>query len=223
MFKKLNDPKVGKGGGPQKLGKSLVDLQTPPLLQDLLTTANQFTETNGLETQPGEVEVEVILFSRGLALDRTVYYEYTSPEGQRTMEDLLRGRVPQDLMLRSKGQPLSLLISDRRGEDFIPERLRPTEQGPVGKVDLSVDFKYDESQPTTTLQVRFHTDHDMKKIIVNMSTKVRELHDYIMSCAPVAEDYMLMCGYPPQPLEDPDMTVEMLHLLNGTVIQQVLL
>jgi hypothetical protein len=223
MFKKLNDPKVGKGGEAQKLGKSLVDLQTPPLLLDVLSSINQFTEMNGLETQLGEVEVEVILFAKGLTLDRAIYREYATPEGQRVLEDVLQGRVPPDLMIRSKGQPLSLLISDRRGEDFIPERLRPRDQGQVGKVDLSVDFKYDETQPTTTLQVRFHTDHDLKKIVVNMSTKVQELHDYIMACAPVAEDYMLMCGYPPQPLEDPDMTVEMLHLLNGTVIQQMLL
>ena len=223
MFKKLNDPKIGKGGEAQKLGKSLVDLQTPPLLLDVLSSINQFTEANGLETQPGEVEVEVIFFAKGLMLDRAIYREYVSAEGQRVMEDLLQARVPPDLMVRSKGQPLSLLISDRRGEDFIPERLHPRNQGQVGKVDLSVDFKYDESQPTTTLQVRFHTDHDLKKIVVNMSTKVQELHDYIMACAPVDEDYMLMCGYPPQPLEDPDMTVEMLHLLNGTVIQQMLL
>lgn len=223
MFKKLNDPKAGKGGEGQKLGKSLVDLQTPPLLLDVLSSINQFTEANGLETQPGEVEVEVILFAKGLMLDKVIYRDYASAEGQRVMEDLLQGRVPPDLMLRSKGQPLSLLISDRRGEDFVPERLHPRNQDQVGKVDLSMDFKYDESQPTTTLQVRFHTDHDLKKIVVNMSTKVQELHDYIMACAPVDEDYMLMCGYPPQPLEDPDMTVEMLHLLNGTVIQQMLL
>lgn len=223
MFKKLKDPQGPKTGDPYKLGKSLVDLQTPPILLDVLASANQFTEANGMDTQPGEVEIEVNLFAKGLSLDRTTYLEYSSPEGQRVMEDLLHGHVPQDLMLRSKGQPLSLLISDRRSEEFMQERMRPREPGPLGKVDLTVDFKYDDSQPTTTLQVRFHTDHDLKKIVVNMSTKVRELHDYIMACAPVAEDYMLMCGYPPIPLEDPDTTVEMLHLLNGTVIQQVLL
>lgn len=192
------------------------------MVLDLLRRSDEFTEAHGLETQQGEVEIEVVLYSRGMTLDKTVFREYESAEGMKALADVLQGRVPQDLLMKVKAQPASLIVCDRREEEFVAEKLRPAEGGVIGKVDLSVDFKCDEGQPSTTLQVRFHNDKDMKKIKVNMTTKVSDLYDYIMRCAPVNEEYTLMCGHPPQPLEDQNMTIEQLHLPNGTVIQQLI-
>lgn len=223
MFKKMNDPKSGGGKpGEVKPGKSPVDLQSPPMVLDVLQHANEFTERNGLETQPGEVEIEVVLYARGMTLDKTIFREYDSAEGMKALADVLQNRVPQDLLMKVKAQPASLIICDRRDEEFVPEKLRPAEGGVIGKVDLSVDFKCDEGLPNTTLQIRFHNDKDVKKIKVNMTTKVSELYDYIMRCAPVNEEYTLMCGHPPQTLEELNMTIEQLHLPNGTVIQQLI-
>lgn len=222
MFKKMNDPKAGGKPGDTKPGKSAADLQSPPMVMDVMRRANDFTEQHGVDTQPGEVEVEVVMYARGMTLDRTIYREYDSAEGMKALSDVTQGRVPQDLLMKVKSQPASLIICDRREEEYVPERHRPPEGGVIGKVNLNVDFRCDEGQPSTTLQVRFHTDKDLKKITVNLSTKVSDLYDYIMACAPVNEEYTLMCGHPPQSLEDMSMTIEQLHLPNGTVIQQLI-
>ena len=222
MHKKLNDPKAAVGKVEDKAGKSILDLQSPQVLLDVLKRADQFSEAHGLHSEPNEIEAEIVLYSKGMTIDEAIYREYASPEGEKALQDVLQGRVPQDLLMKTKAQPASLILCDRRGEEYVPERFASAGQGVIGKVDLSVDFKCDESQPTTTLQIRFHTDKDLKKIKVNMNTKVADLNDYIMRCAPVNEEYTLLCGHPPQPLEDQNVTIEDLHLPNGTVIQQLI-
>jgi len=46
----------------------------------------------------------------------------------------------------------------------------------------------DESQPKTTIQIRFHNG-ERASITLNLSHHVSDIHEYVMTAAPVDGDY----------------------------------
>ena len=46
---------------------------------------------------------------------------------------------------------------------------------------------------------------------------VADIHMYVMQAAPVDGSYDLISGFPPKPLENPDLTIEEAELCGGSI------
>lgn len=79
----------------------------------------------------------------------------------------------------------------------------------------------DESQPKTTIQIRFHNG-ERASITLNLSHHVSDIHEYVMTAAPVDGDYQLVFGFPPKALTDPTKTIEEAGLKNAAITQKII-
>ena len=55
-----------------------------------------------------------------------------------------------------------------------------------------------------------------------MSHRVADIHDYVMSAAPVEGEYQLIYGFPPKALTDPSKTIEEAGLKSASIQQKLL-
>jgi len=79
--------------------------------------------------------------------------------------------------------------------------------------------KVDKSKPTTTIRIRL-VNGTTVNAVVNHTTKVAELFDYVMDLAPLDGNFQLITGFPPKPLNDPNQSVEDADLLDSMVTQK---
>uniref|UniRef100_A0A7S3IGW1 NSFL1 cofactor p47 n=1 Tax=Strombidium inclinatum TaxID=197538 RepID=A0A7S3IGW1_9SPIT len=151
------------------------------------------------------------------------------------MKELNEGYVPEE-MRKKYNKPVGIALEDKRQEKFRP----PTPPkyvaysgaghslggatGVGGEVNKeSADGKpvVDASQPSTTLQIRFHNGERVS-LTVNMTHTVGDIHNYVMVAAPVEGEYQLVTGFPPKPLSDPSKTVQEAGLKNAALTQKIM-
>ena len=79
----------------------------------------------------------------------------------------------------------------------------------------------DESAPKTQIQIRFHNG-ERASLTLNMTHTVADIHNFVMSAAPVEGEYQLVSGFPPKPLTDTSKTVEQAGLKNAAITQKII-
>ena len=79
----------------------------------------------------------------------------------------------------------------------------------------------DSSKPSTKIQIRFHNG-DRQAVEFNVDNTVADIHMYVMQAAPVDGSYELISGFPPKPLDSPDLTIAAAGLKGASVIQKIL-
>ena len=55
-----------------------------------------------------------------------------------------------------------------------------------------------------------------------MTHTVADIHAYVMCAAPVDGEYQLITGFPPKPLENPNLTVQQAGLKNAAITQKII-
>ena len=150
------------------------------------------------------------------------------------MKELNEGYVPKELR-KQYNKPIGIALEDKRGEKFRPptppkyvaysgtgESLGGT-QGVGGEVNKDASGKpvVDQSQPKTTVQIRFHNG-ERAAVEVNMTHTVADIHTFVLTAAPVEGEYQLVSGFPPKPLTDPSATIEKAGLKNAAITQKIL-
>lgn len=78
----------------------------------------------------------------------------------------------------------------------------------------------DESQPTTSIQLRLH---DGSRMVARLNTThtVADIRRFIRAARPdTPTGYQLMTGFPPAPITDEDKTLEAAGLLNAVINQR---
>ena len=78
----------------------------------------------------------------------------------------------------------------------------------------------DESQPATSLQIRFHNG-ERQVVPFNLTHTVADIHTYLLSAAPVDGSYQLVTGFPPKQLDDPSKTIEEAGLKSAAITQKL--
>ena len=129
---------------------------------------------------------------------------------------------------------MSVGLEDRRKEEYVPPPPPKyvaysgagVSLGGVQSQGLGVDKSagglpsVDESQPKTTIQIRFHNG-ERASITLNLSHTVGDIHTYVMTAAPVDGSYQLVFGFPPKVLSDPSQTIEQANLKNAAITQKI--
>lgn len=181
-----------------------------------------------------ELKIKVTLFANGFIVDDGPFRDYQAPENQRFMAQMNEGRVPSELLAKTKGKPVSVELSDKRQEQYVPppppayvafsgegNAMSRTSSQALDQVnaDLTVPH-FDQSQPTTTVQIRFHNGQ-RKTITLNTDARVGVLFEYVMVAAPVDGSFELMSGFPPKTLDNPGQTITEAGVAGSAVIQKL--
>jgi UBX domain-containing protein 1 len=173
------------------------------------------------------------MYRDGFIVDDGPYRRLDDPENAEFLTSLARGLTPRELVDESSGGgSVSVGLIDKRSEEYIPQFQSfsgagaslgdtTTSLGTDGIVDPShavvatAPPLLDESQPTTSIQVRLMTG---KRLVlkVNLSSPVLVLAQHIGG----SEPYRLVSGFPPRPLTDLSKTVEDCGLAGAQVMQK---
>lgn len=78
-----------------------------------------------------------------------------------------------------------------------------------------------ESAPQTTVQIRFHNG-TTASLTLNLTHTVNDIHNYVMTAAPVDGEYQLIAGFPPKPLLDPNQSIEKAGLKGAKITQKII-
>lgn len=156
------------------------------------------------ETGGEEVQRRTLTFWRnGFSIESGPLHPYDVPASKELLEAIQAGRAPTSLFGVRFGQPLEVVVNERRGEDFAPPQRvsTPFEGGghrlgnvvpdiagtPAGDHNMAVKQQeerekaiaeakpdVDESKPTTSVQIRL-ANGDRKVVKVNLEATVKQL------------------------------------------------
>jgi len=148
------------------------------------------------------------------------------------MEELKNGYVPSEIRSKFKG-PANVGLEDKRKDTYTPPpppkyvAYSGAGQSMGASESLALDLnmsaegpKIDVTQPTTTIQIRFHNGQK-KAVKFHLTHTVGDIHAYVMMAAPVDGSYELIAGFPPKPLDNPSLSIKDAGL-SGAVITQKL-
>ena len=174
------------------------------------------------------------MYRNGFIVDDGPFRDLTAPENQAFIRSLGQGMVPAEL---SQGHPgdLDVALDDKRGEDYVPPpppayvafssgtalgSSSSSSEAWVANADIlstvsENDWKLDESQPNSTLQVRT-LDGKRLKIRLNNHATVLHLAAAIRSQG-VSETFILNAGYPPKDVNDPTLSLTNAGLVGAAV------
>ena len=180
------------------------------------------------------IQLKITLYENGFTVDGGELRDYESDKNKKFIKEMSEGFVPQELQEKYKGKKVDVSLEDKRKTTYKP----PTPPaytaysgageslGGVDGVGLEVNKEtgkpvVDESQPTTSLQIRFHNG-ERQVVPFNLTHTVSDIHAYIMMAAPVDGSYELVSGFPPKPLQDPSKTIEEAGLKSAAITQKIL-
>ena len=213
--------------------KSGMAVQNPDDIMGVIDKAKINSEKNkerGADEKKPDVEVKITLYQNGFTVEGGELREYEVPENKEFMKDLNDGYVPKELRAKYN-KPIGIALEDKREKQFRPPTppkyvaysgagMATSEVAGVGGAvnTASAEGKpiVDESQPKTSIQVRFHNG-ERATVTMNLTHTVGDLHAYVMCAAPVDGEYQLISGFPPKPLLDPSKTIEQAGLKNSAI------
>lgn len=227
--KKKNDSNDFYVGGE----KSGLAVSTPDV-QSIVDRAKQNPVQRDEREASNEPKIRVSLYSNGFTVNDGPFRDYNLPESKTFMEQTNQGQVPDELLRMTKGKPANFILDDRRSEEYeLPPAPKYTAFSGEGQslsqnsstatepINLSTGQPaVDPASPTCNLQIRFHNGQK-KNITMNCGSKVGVLYEYVMVAAPVEGSFTLMSGFPPRPLEDPNLSIEEAGLSGAAVIQRL--
>ena len=182
------------------------------------------------------------MWRNGFSIDDGDLRPYNDPHNRAFLSSVMTGRIPQELVTMAEGGEVHVDMEDHKEEEFAKpkgaHRQAFTGSGHVlGGIAPSVDtqsstapppnpeaektaqndLKINESEPTTSIQVRLP---DGKRLIakVNHSHTVGDLRRYVTSARPDYANFSLHTTYPPKELTDEQLTVKDAGLVGAAVM-----
>lgn len=232
------------GGGAQ--GGSGVNVVGPPRGGDdaveriFARAQNDSAEAMTGGQGPPEGARRITMYRNGFVLDDGPFRSLDDPANAPFLADLERGFVPRELVPEGgAGSRVDVSLVDKRGEDYTPPpkpaytafsgdgmslgaAAGAADEEAVVRAGAPVEeVVVDESQPTTTIQIR---THDRKRIraTFNLTHTIRHVQAYLaQQQGDEAPAYVLMAGFPPKRITDFDQTLEAAGLKNAAITQQL--
>ncbi|CAG9317082.1 unnamed protein product [Blepharisma stoltei] len=206
-----------------------------PDVANIVEKARQGGQDQSAPADPNEMKIRVTLWANGFSVDDGPFRDYNAPENQRFMAQMNEGRVPSELMSKTRGKPVSVELSDKRQEQYVPPPPPPyiafsgqgssvsnTRSQALDAVNAEFSVpSFDPNQPTTTVQIRFHNGQ-RKTLTLNLNARLNVIFDYVMMAAPVDGSFELVSGFPPRPLQNPSLTIQESGVAGSAVIQKLL-
>lgn len=187
--------------------------------------------------QPARPQEHTITFwANGFSVDDGPLRDASDPANAAFLSDINRGRLPAELAGEDGEAESDVHLVDRSGEPYKPPPVKLKPFGGAGRTmrDESsssaapppppadaAEIVVDESQPTTTLQVRL-ADGSRKLIKANHTHTVRQLQGHVAALTP-GVSFELRGGFPPKPLTSMlDKSLKEAGLLAESILQSAL-
>lgn len=192
--------------------------------------------------------VTLTLWRQGFSINDGELRRYEDPVNKEFFESIMRGEIPTEL--RSKGPTMIHLdLKDNRHEDYV-KRTTPfrafggsgqtlgspapnvVQNTPTTAADPSSntenekkaasELAVDESQPTTTLQIRL-VDGSRLTARFNQTHTVDNIRQYVTNSRPqyATQSFALLTTFPSKELSDGSQTLKDAGLLNAAIMQRL--
>jgi len=193
----------------------------------------------GSTSEPKKEKVKrmITFWKNGFSIDDGPLMDYKSH--QNVLKNLEEGYAPTELFNIKRGEELNVEVSHRLNEDYVPppKKLKPFEG--VGQklgsfvpgVEVSSPppqqknkepennkVEVDESQPTTTLQIRL-SNGSREMATFNHSHTVGDVMTYIKSINPDSRPFIIKTSFPNKEYHYINQTLKDANLLDSVVIQ----
>jgi len=183
-----------------------------------------------------KVKRMITFWKNGFSIDDGPLMDYK--HHQNVLKNLEEGYAPTELFNIKRGEELSVEVSHRMNEDYIPppKKLKPFEgvgqklgsfvpgvditSPPPQKKNKQPESKVevDESQPTTTLQIRL-SNGSREMATFNHTHTVGDVMAYIKSVNPDSRPFIIKTSFPNKEYRDVNQTLKDADLLDAVVIQ----
>jgi len=158
--------------------------------------------------------------------------KFDDPENASFLNDVQKGIVPRELQTLAGGADLNIELI-RKNEEYKPppkpsvvafsgsgHSLGGTSSGSATKAEAKL-IVVDESQPTTTLQIRLH-DGSRLVIKCNHTHTVGNVRSHIEASKPTGKAMELRTTFPNKVLSDDSDTIKDAGLLNATIAHRLI-
>ncbi|EOD14060.1 hypothetical protein EMIHUDRAFT_429219 [Emiliania huxleyi CCMP1516] len=189
------------------------------------------TSVPGAALPARPTEHTITFWSNGFSVDDGPLRDTSDPANASFMRDINEGRLPSELSAE-EGAESDVHLIDKSGEPYKPPPATLKPFGGEGRTmrdeasssssaappPEAAELVLDESQPTTTLQVRLH-DGSRKLVKANHSHTVAQLQAHVAALTP-GVSFELRGGFPPKPLTpSADKTLKEAGLLSESIVQ----
>lgn len=179
---------------------------------------------------PPPQEHTITFWQNGFSVDDGPLRNAQDPENAAFLADVNRGRMPAELMGPDGNPEGDVHIIDKSGEQYVPPKAKPfsgegrtmrdesaAAAAPVEAVG-GAELVVDESQPTTTLQIRL-SDGTRKVVKANHTHTVLQLQQHVSTFCPPGTAFTLSTAFPRKKLTEMDKTLADAGVLNETLMQ----
>lgn len=179
-------------------------------------------EQGGSEERPRRT---ITMYRDGFVVDDGPYRRLDDPNNADFLRSLAMGRTPKELM--EEGENVTVGLIDKRTDDYVEKfssfsgegnslgTATISEDGLIDPSSLPSPGTIDESQPTTSIQVRL-LNGQRRVIKINTSASVLDLAAHIGGEA----SFRLVSGFPPKPITDLGQSIESAGLKGSQVMQK---
>mmetsp|Transcript_26193 Transcript_26193/g.38734 ORF Transcript_26193/g.38734 Transcript_26193/m.38734 type:complete len:234 (+) Transcript_26193:182-883(+) len=180
-------------------------------------------EQGGSEERPRRT---ITMYRDGFVVDDGPYRRLDDPNNADFLRSLAMGRTPTELM--EQGENVTVGLIDKRKDDYVEQfssfsgegnslgTATVSEDGIINPASLpSPPTALDESQPTTSIQVRL-LNGQRRVIKINTSAQVQDLAAHIGG----EDSFRLVSGFPPKPITDLTQSIEDAGLKGAQVLQK---
>lgn len=189
--------------------------------------------------KPKERRLKITLWKNGFTVDDQPLRDFNSPMNKKFLDDIKQGVIPQELQAQLRAEPpgsVSVDLIDSRGQDYTPppkvftsftgsgQKLGSTSISTTPTTTTAAptpkQVVLDESQPTTSLQIRLA---DGTKLVAkfNHTHTVRDVRAYINSAQTQGGNFDLMTTFPQKVLSDESQSLKEAGLINSVVVQKM--
>ncbi|KAF9650454.1 SEP-domain-containing protein [Thelephora ganbajun] len=189
----------------------------------------------------------------GFSVEDGPLMRYDDPNNAQILEEINSGRAPPQILNVQVGQPVELRVARRINENYVPPAAGQTrtfsgtgnrlgapvppisgiEQPMPGRLDeraglsqsqrVATRFEVDQSQPTTSIQLRLAdgTRHVMV-CRMNLTHTVGDIRNFINASDPVnlTRPYTIGTTFPNKTLDDDTQTIKDGGLANSVILQK---
>ncbi|KAK4517073.1 uncharacterized protein ATC70_000402 [Mucor velutinosus] len=211
----------------------------PSTLAQPATSASPTAE-NDDEEDLEPVTRHLTFWRNGFSVDDGPLYLFSDPANQEMLTAINSGRAPLHLLNVRHGQPVEVRVVKRIDEDYTPPPKAPPKPfegtgnrlgspaayaspspapGAFPSSSNAIAPTVDESQPTTSIQIRLG---DGSKIIakLNHTHTIADVRQYIESSHPASRPYILQTTFPVKELQDNNQSIKEAGLLNSVIVQR---
>ncbi|KAL9540086.1 hypothetical protein MBANPS3_009887 [Mucor bainieri] len=211
----------------------------PSTLAQPATSASPTAE-NDDEEDLEPVTRHLTFWRNGFSVDDGPLFLFSDPANQEMLTAINSGRAPLHLLNVRHGQPVEVRVVKRIDEDYTPPPKAPPKpfEGTGNRLGSPAAYTapspapgafpsssnataptVDESQPTTSIQIRLG---DGSKVIakLNHTHTIADVRQYIESTHPASRPYILQTTFPVKELQDNNQSIKEAGLLNSVIVQR---